>query len=240
MPRCSVCCCRAACSLAATYRRDAHAALWRRCYGSARTSRTAQWPSRREGCMPKVLPAHPLCRAARVALAVAFGITASALLPLRGQAQSVSFGLGTGVAVPVGPLADRRGAGPDVRLSVALNERSPLALRGEFEGAWLSGSAGYRGIRLLSAQLVGTASLPGRARPYVLLGAGVSAVSGAVESSRSSRTVPLVSAGAGIATRVGSLDVAIEGRVQGVLSAYATGREYGTATFVPLVVRIGF
>ncbi len=189
------------------------------------------------------MPLVPMSRGLLGALAVA---TAGAPLALR--AQAVEASVAGGLAVPAGGYRRSRAAGPVLRGSVTVGapERR-VRLRGDLEGVWLldradrvpaySSQGTLRALSAVGSVLIGARG-PGPS-PYVSAGLAMQRLT--VQGFRNPYGTTLgLRAGAGVRWRVRHLRVHAEVTPHLVLTDFATGSDFGTGGYVPLVLGAGF
>lgn len=170
-------------------------------------------------------------------------------VPTKLPAQRVAPGFAVGVAIPTGRYGETRRLGPLSQLSLVFRDpESRVRFRFEAEGVWFpsrekgsaSASSTQGDLRILSvlASVLLAPRVQG-ARPYLVVGAGPqwlhvpSSVNpyGAVFGLRAAVGLEGQWSGRRLRGEVGT---------HAVLSDYATGRDFGLGTYLPLMLGMQF
>lgn len=158
--------------------------------------------------------------------------------PSNVSAQPVRYGVSAGVAVPAADYGDR-GIGPVVRATATWGEvPRHVHLRADLEAAQLTSQTGaVRTVSAILNYLVGGKST--RISPYLYVGGGAQFLSVSGESSGSQWTVG-VRAGVGIRARMRAREWSAEFARHVALTDYGTGRDFGRASYSPIVIGVTF
>jgi hypothetical protein len=180
-------------------------------------------------------------------------ITASAAFLSVGtlRAQSLESSVALGVAVPNGGLGKNRTAGPVLRGAVTFGDRQRrhVRLRLALESAWLlergarpstptSNNGTFRSLSALASIVVGARGTPAIA-PYFLAGLGVERLAVVNVTNPYGATLGF-RAGVGMQWRVGSHTMFAEITPHLAATDFGTGTDFGTASYVPIVLGIRF
>jgi hypothetical protein len=172
-----------------------------------------------------------------------------AAIPCELSAQPVSHGVAIGVAVPTGDYGETRHPGPLAHVSLTFRDpERRIRFRVEGEGVWFpvrddsspipSSSAGDLKILSILASVL-LAPNSGSVRPYFIIGGGPQWLS--VPNSINPYGLLLgVRAAIGLEGKWSGRKLRAELGAHAVLSDYATGRDFGLGTYVPVMVGIQF
>jgi opacity protein-like surface antigen len=166
------------------------------------------------------------------------------------RAQSVETSLALGAVVPTGDYASRLTVGPVLRGAVAFGDPQVRTVRAriDVEAAWLrsrnpgqdpnySDSGTLRAVSVMASVIVG-ASTAERVAPYGLAGIGLQRLS--ADAANPYGTTAGVRIGFGVQWRAGTQRMFAEIAPHWALTDYGTGKDFGFATYVPLVVGVRF